>query len=158
MSRCDVCRELAGEIELPGGFLWEDELVVGFHVPPLLEPAPTLGHLLITTRRHADTWADLTDQEASQIGVAARALGRGLRSATRAERLYSAVMGHHSPHFHLHLFPRYPGTPEGFSFLRVDEWAGTPRGEAQEIASFANDLRREAVAKLLGRKWRSAVT
>jgi histidine triad (HIT) family protein len=140
---CDVCREIAGEVELPGGFLWASELVVAFHVPPLLEPTPMLGHLLIAPRRHADTWADLSDEEASQIGIATAALGRALRTVTNAERLYSAVIGHHSPHFHLHLFPRYPDTPNDFSFLRVDEWEGSPKGDAEQIARLVDRLRAE---------------
>ena len=143
MAECDVCRELSGEVRIPGGLVWGSELVVAFHVPPLLEPAPMLGHLLITPRRHADTWADLSAEEAAGIGVAAAALGRALRSLTGAERLYSAVMGHHSPHFHLHLFPRYPGTPSEFSFLRVDEWEGSPKGDERQISAFAERLRGE---------------
>ena len=138
---CDVRREVAGEIELPGGALWDDELVLGFHVPPLLEPRPLLGHLMVVPRRHADTWADLTDDEASRIGLAAARLARPLRAATSAERIYTAVLGHHSPHFHLHLFPRYPGTPEEYRFLDVDEWPGAPRGGAPEIAAFVVSLR-----------------
>ena len=102
-----------------------------------------LGHLLIAPRRHADTWADLSDEEASQIGIATAALGRALRRMTNAERLYSAGIGHHSPHFHLHLFPRYPDTPNDFSFLRVDEWEGSPKGDAEQIARLVDRLRAE---------------
>jgi hypothetical protein len=47
----EMSRELTGDVDLPGGFLWECELAVGFHVPPLLEPEPQLGHLLIAPRR-----------------------------------------------------------------------------------------------------------
>ena len=136
-----MCREVSGEIELPGGLLWESELVVGFHVPPLLEPEPQLGHLLLVPRRHADTWADLNHEEASQIGIAAATLGDALRNATNAERLYSAVIGHHSAHFHLHLFPRYPGTPSEFSWTECDEWSGSPRGGANEIDTFVQQVR-----------------
>lgn len=39
VNGCDVCREVAGEVELPGGFVWEPESVVAFHVPPLLARA-----------------------------------------------------------------------------------------------------------------------
>lgn len=145
VSECDVCKEIAGEVAVPGGLLWDSEAVVAFHVPPLLEPEPQLGHLLIVPRRHADTWADLTHEEAAQIGVAAATLGDALRRATNAERLYSAVIGHHSPHFHLHLFPRYPGTPHEFSWTRCDEWSGSPRGGASEIEAFAKQLRSLAV-------------
>lgn len=141
MPECDVCGEVSGKLSLPGGLLWDTEDVVGFHVPPLREPSPMLGHLLITPRRHVDTWAELTEEEAAGVGVAAAGLGRALRAVTGAERLYSAVMGHHSPHFHLHLFPRYPQTPGEFSFLRVDEWEGTPKGGARQIAAFADRLR-----------------
>lgn len=141
VSRCDACREVAREVELPGGFVWESESVVAFHVPPLLEPEPQLGRLLVVPRRHADTWADLNLEEASQIGIAASTLAGALREATGAERLYSAVIGHHSPHFHLHLFPRYPGTPPEFSWTNCDEWSGSPRGGAGEIEAFVDHLR-----------------
>jgi diadenosine tetraphosphate (Ap4A) HIT family hydrolase len=138
---CDVCREVAGQVELPGGRLWDDELVLAFHVPPLVEPRPLLGHLLVVPRRHADTWADLTDEEASRVGLVAARLARPLRTVTSAERIYAAVLGHHSVHFHLHLFPRYPGTPEEFWFVRVDEWAGSPRGGVAEITAFVENMR-----------------
>ena len=69
------------------------------------------------------------------------AAGRGLLARTNAERLYSAVIGHRSAHFQLHLFPRYPGTPDGYSFLRVDEWEGSPSGDAAQITEFVTQLR-----------------
>jgi diadenosine tetraphosphate (Ap4A) HIT family hydrolase len=87
---CDVCREIDGRIELPGGLLWDSELEVAFHVPPLLEPRPLLGHLLVTPRRHADTWVDLTSAEASEVGIVAAALAGPLPEMTGAERIYSA--------------------------------------------------------------------
>ena len=38
---CLVCRELTGDVDVPGGFLWEDEVAVAFHLPPLEEnPRP----------------------------------------------------------------------------------------------------------------------
>jgi diadenosine tetraphosphate (Ap4A) HIT family hydrolase len=79
VDHCDICRELDWRIELPRGFLYESELVVAFHVPPFLEPARLLGHLLITPRRRAYTQADLTPGEASKIGLAAAALAGPLR-------------------------------------------------------------------------------
>lgn len=142
MPGCVVCREITGEVDVPGGMLWESALVLAFHVPPLLEPTPVLGHLLVVPRRHADTWADLTDPEAAEVGTTAARLARALRDMTGAERVYSAVVGHHAPHFHLHLFPRYPGTPPEFAFLALDEWSGTPKGAAAEIAGFVEDVRR----------------
>lgn len=120
--------------------MWDTELVAGFHVPPFLEPEPQLGHLLIVARRHVDTWADLGPAEAAEIGTATATLARALRELTQAERLYSAVIGHHSAHFHLHLFPRYPGTPSDLDWLEADGWEGCPRGGAEPIAEFTQRL------------------
>jgi hypothetical protein len=50
---CIVCRELRGDIAVPGGFLLEDAAAAAFHYPPLEEVGntrPYLGHLLVVTR------------------------------------------------------------------------------------------------------------
>jgi hypothetical protein len=67
VSDCDLCREIAG-VELPGGLLWDTDLAVAFHVPPLLEPTPMLGRLLVGPRRHVHTWAGPTDEAAAEVG------------------------------------------------------------------------------------------
>ena len=147
-SGCLVCREVAGEIELPGGRLWEDEHAVGFHVPPVEEvgnplanPHPYLGHLLIVTRRHVARFGDLSEEEGAAIGRAATRLARVLTVAGGAEWVYSAVIGRAVAHFHLHLLPRYPGTPEEIAWHAVDEWEGGRHGGAEEIAAVVQRLR-----------------
>jgi diadenosine tetraphosphate (Ap4A) HIT family hydrolase len=147
-DRCLVCREVTGEIELPGGPLWKDEHAVGFHVPPLEEadnplannPRPYLGHLLIVTRRHVARFGDLSEEEAGSVGRAASRLARLLTEAGGAEWVYSAVIGRAVPHFHLHLLPRYAGTPEDVPWYAVDEWEGGKHGGAEEIAAVVERL------------------
>jgi diadenosine tetraphosphate (Ap4A) HIT family hydrolase len=51
------------------------------------------------------------------------------------------VVGHGAPHLHLHLIPRYPGTPREFWWTRVDEWPDAPRGDAGAIAALAERVR-----------------
>ncbi|HEV2713060.1 MAG TPA: HIT family protein [Gaiellaceae bacterium] len=142
---CLVCRELRGEIDIPGGFLEEDRVVLAFHVPPLAvevgDPSPYLGHLLIVTRRHAPRLGDLTDDEAAAVGRAAARLARALIDVGGAEWVYSAVIGTGTPHFHLHLVPRYPGTPPDVPWYAVDEWEGAPRADADEIAALGARLK-----------------
>jgi len=141
---CLVCRELRGEVATPGGFLWQDRSVVAFHLPPLEDrgnPRPYLGHLLVVTRRHVARLGDLTDDESSAVGRAAAQLAKALTDAGGAEWVYSAVIGTGVPHFHLHLIPRYPGTPREVVWHEVSQWEGAPRGGAKDIVEFADRLR-----------------
>lgn len=141
---CLVCQELRGEVAIPGGFLWQDGSVVAFHLPPLEDrggPRPYLGHLLVVTRRHVARLDDLTDDESSAVGRAAARLAGALTGAGGAEWVYSAVIGTAVPHFHLHLIPRYPGTPREVVWHEVGQWEGAPHGGANEIGELAGRLR-----------------
>jgi diadenosine tetraphosphate (Ap4A) HIT family hydrolase len=83
----------------------------------------------------------LRDEEGARVGLVAARLARLLRRVTQAERISSAVVGHHSPHFHLHLFLRHPGAPREHWFTGLDEWEGSPIGGAAEIAALVLRLR-----------------
>lgn len=68
-NSCLVCRELSGQVPLPGGLLAHDDLAAVFHVPPRAE-AVFLGHLLVIPRRHVADFAGLNAEEAAAIGLA----------------------------------------------------------------------------------------
>jgi diadenosine tetraphosphate (Ap4A) HIT family hydrolase len=138
---CLVCREVAGEVELPGGLLWDDEQAIAFHVMPIDEnPQPYLGHCIVATRRHVDHLGDLTEAEVESIARASRALAKALRDEG-AERVHVAVIGVRRDHFHQHLFPRYPGVPPGTPWNAVDELPDAPHGDADQIAALVERLR-----------------
>jgi diadenosine tetraphosphate (Ap4A) HIT family hydrolase len=138
---CLVCREVDGEIGIPGGLLWEDDNAVAFHLPPMDDnPRPYLGHCMVVTRRHIDHVGDLTVREAESVARGSRAVAAGLR-AEGAERVHVAVIGLGVEHFHQHLYPRYPGVPPGTSWMAVDELPDAPHGGAEEIAAFVERLR-----------------
>jgi diadenosine tetraphosphate (Ap4A) HIT family hydrolase len=139
---CLVCQEIAGEVPVPGGLVWEEELAVAFHVPPL--PArgdPYLGHLLVVTRRHVAGLADLSEGEGAAIGRGAALLARALVAAAGATWVHSGVVGTSVPHFHLHLLPRYPETPPEVAWHAVDEWAGARHGAAEAVIDLTTRLR-----------------
>src|SRR5215831_18105258 len=141
-DECLVCRELRGDVAVPGGFLLRDGAVTAFHLPPLDERGgPYLGHLLIVTDRHVARLGDLGDDESAAVGRTATRLARALTEAGGAEWVYSAVIGTGVPHFHLHLIPRYPGTPRDVVWHEVSQWDRAPRGGAKEISELANRLR-----------------
>jgi diadenosine tetraphosphate (Ap4A) HIT family hydrolase len=144
VSDCFVCREVAGEVDLPGGLILDEDQLVAFHVWPAVvgdESPPLLGHLLVVPRRHAAGWDDLTPEEAAAIGVALGRLAGALRRTLELERVYTATLGHHVPHLHVHVFPRHAGTPVDVPWHRVDEWEDAPKGDARKIAALAERLR-----------------
>jgi diadenosine tetraphosphate (Ap4A) HIT family hydrolase len=140
---CLVCREHRMEVPPPGGHLVATDEVVAFHLPPWPPPAETvyLGYLMVTPRRHVADFAGLTHQESAAVGQWIARLSRALK-AVGAERVYLAAVGHQVPHLHVHLIPRWPGTPDEVSWLRVDQWDGARRGSFAEATRFAAELGR----------------
>jgi histidine triad (HIT) family protein len=145
---CFVCRKHRERGPLvPGGPVAEDELVLVSHVvsPDVLGHDGTtayLGHLVVEPLRHAPGLADLTDAEAQRVGLWCARASRALREAAGAEHVYAAVLGDGVPHLHVHLLPRFPGTPREYWGTDVDEWPQARRGDAAEIEVFVAGLRR----------------
>ncbi|QDQ15510.1 HIT family protein [Streptomyces spectabilis] len=146
-AACVVCATHRGDALVPGGPVGEDDLVVVSHLSPPPPDGPGrsgvvyLGHLLVEPRRHAAGLADLTNGEAQRVGLWCARAARALREAGGAEHVYAAVIGDNVPHLHVHLLPRYPGTPRAYWWHRVDEWPDAPRGGASEVAALVRRLR-----------------
>ena len=144
---CLVCRKHLGEIAVPGGVIYEDDLLYVGHVE-LRDGQATayLGHLLVEPRRHAPGLADLTDVEAAALGALVARVSRALRECAGAEHVYAFVLGDAVPHLHVHVVPRYPGAPREFWGVRVDEWPEAPRGGPEAIEVLCADLRAALVS------------
>lgn len=141
---CFVCDKHRGLVKVPGGCLYADELVYASH-GAILEGQRTtyLGTLFLEPRRHAAGLEDLTDGEAERFGLIATRLSRALRLATQAERIYSAVLGHHVPHLHMWLIARYPETPPAFWGMRVLKWPEAPKGDARAVERLCARVREQ---------------
>jgi histidine triad (HIT) family protein len=152
---CFVCRKHweQGSL-LPGGPVAEDDLVVVSHVSPEApgrDGAPVyLGHLLVEPKRHAPGLEDLTDTEARAVGLWSSRASRALREVARAEHVYAAVIGDGTEHLHIHLLPRYPGTPREYWWDGVDEWPDARRGKEPEISILVAGLRAHLSSAELG--------
>jgi diadenosine tetraphosphate (Ap4A) HIT family hydrolase len=128
---------------VPGGWIHEDALVVASHAyNPDRGEKPYLGHLIVETRRHASQFSDLTEEEAQAVGALVSRLARILRDAEGAEHVYVVFWGDGTPHFHIHLLPRYPGTPRDFwNPVRVDEAPNAKHGGFEDAAVVAGRVR-----------------
>lgn len=144
-SSCFVCRKHQDQGSLlPGGPVGQDDLVVVSHLSP---DAPGhagrpvyLGYLFVEPRRHASGLPDLTDTEAQRVGWWCTRASRALRDVAGAEHVYAAVIGDGVPHLHVHLLPRYPGTPRKYWWDQVDDWPDARRGLEPEITALVHDL------------------
>jgi len=138
---CFVCRKHRGEEPVPGGAIYEDDLVYASHKAPPPDGRAYLGWCFVEPCRHASGLADLTDAEAQAIGWLVARLSRALKAELNAEHVYAFVIGDRVPHLHVHLIPRHPGAPREYWGVRVDEWPEAPQGNEAEIAALVARLR-----------------
>lgn len=135
---CLVCDRHSGAVDVPGGPIYEDDLVfVGHALFPEGSDRVYAGWLLIEPKRHVPGLADLRPEEAERVGALQSLVARALVEVVAAEHVYAFVLGHHVPHLHVHVLPRYRGTPREYWGTRVDEWPDAPTGDHAAIADLA---------------------
>jgi len=128
---CALCLRLAAEPPL-----WRD---AQWDVRPIEAPTGVAGWLLLTTRRHVATLAELDDAEAASLGPTVRRVHAALTAATAAARVYVACLAEAVPHVHVHLVPRADGAPPGFPLFDTQRAAraGEVRVDPAEVERIA---------------------
>ena len=141
-TECFVCLKHRGAIYVPGGAIYDDELIYAGHSAiPEGQTTTYLGSLVVEPKRHIPGLPDLTDAEAERMGLLVSRLARALETSEGAEHVYLFVLGHAVPHLHAWVVPRYPGTPREYWGLHVDEWPEAPRGGAEEVVALCERIR-----------------
>ena len=108
--RCSACAEVAGDVRAPGGVIVDDGLwYVSHHTGPFTDP----GELIVKTRRHCESLAELTPAEADALGPVLRAGIRALERVVVAERIYAVSFNERMRHVHFLLLPRTASMPPG---------------------------------------------
>ena len=145
---CFVCRKHRGLEIVPGGPIFENDLVYISHAQLWgNESTHYLGHLFVEPKRHVPGLAGLSEEEAREIGLCTSLVAKAIQDICGAEHVYSFVIGDHVPHVHVHIIGRYPGAPKEYWGTKVDEWPGAPRGGEVEIAELAQKLKLYLLAK-----------
>ena len=79
-KNCFICAKHRGEVSIPGGAIYEDNLIYVGHVKIREEQSTAyLGHLIVETKRHNMGLADLTDAEAQIVGLFVTRFSRALK-------------------------------------------------------------------------------
>ena len=103
-NACLVCRKHRGEVDVPGGVIYENDLIYISHAQLWGEEKEHyLGHVFVETRRHVAEVADLTDEEAQIIGVYTGRVAKALLQTQNMEHIYIFVFGDGVPHVHYHV-------------------------------------------------------
>jgi diadenosine tetraphosphate (Ap4A) HIT family hydrolase len=89
------------EGEIPGRFVWRDDICVAFLT---IEPI-TAGHTLVVPIAEVDHWIDLDPDTWAHLGEVARTIGRAQDVAFDAVRIGTMVAGFEIPHAHVHVLP-----------------------------------------------------
>ncbi|HEX3492567.1 MAG TPA: HIT family protein [Streptosporangiaceae bacterium] len=99
--------------ELPGRFIYSDELVVAFLTISPLRP----GHTLVVSREEVDQWTDAGQPLLHHCLDIARVIGIAAKEAFDAPRAGLIIAGLEIPHLHVHVFPVW--AEEDFDFARA---------------------------------------
>ena len=107
---CSACDEIAGHIHAPGGVIFDDGLwFVSHHTGRFTDP----GELIVKTRRHCESLGELTQSEATALGLILQKAIGALERVVTAERIYAVSFNERVRHVHFLLLPRTADMPRG---------------------------------------------
>lgn len=89
------------EGELPGRFVWRDDVCVAFLSINPLRP----GHVLVVPRAEVEHWVDLDPETWAHLTEVSRTIGAALQTAYNPAKVGLMLAGLEVPHVHVHLVP-----------------------------------------------------
>ena len=108
---CKACERIAKTRADDPGLVWMSDLWVLRHAGA---PYAAVGWMTMHSRRHIPGALAFSDAEASDFGHIVKRISQALIDATGAERVYLGSLSEGTPHFHLHLVPRYSAGPSSW--------------------------------------------
>ncbi|MDR6938946.1 HIT family protein [Arcanobacterium hippocoleae] len=105
--------------EIPGRFVWQDEVCVAFAT---IEPVEA-GHVLLVPRIEVDKFYDLDPEIFAHLAKVAQIIGRAQAHAFGTSRAIMSIFGFDVPHVHLHLHPGSPDTVKKISTPKMADGA-----------------------------------
>jgi diadenosine tetraphosphate (Ap4A) HIT family hydrolase len=110
-SECVGCAIVGGEIPLPGGIIYDGKSIILAADPEI----PIPGFLIITSKRHIQSFAELSSEERTEIGDTIVLAEKALKDLKIAETV-TLVQEERSKHFHIWIFPNQEWMKEKFGY------------------------------------------
>ena len=85
--------------EIPGRFVFEDDICVAFLTIEPLAP----GHTLVVPRQEVDHWIDLDEATAAHLMITAQMIGRAIQATYEPAKVGMMIAGLEVPHVHIHV-------------------------------------------------------
>jgi histidine triad (HIT) family protein len=115
--------------ELPGTFVWRDDVCVAFlSIAPL-----TRGHTLVVPRAEVDHWIDLEPDVNAHLMRVAQQVATAQQRAFAPVRVGLVIAGLEVPHTHLHVIP--------IDGMRDLDFANAHDTTPEDLAGAAAELR-----------------
>lgn len=110
MHDCVVCRTVQGLTPPLGGIVYASaHWMFYLRAQPLL----VAGQGFVVLKRHCEDMAELSDDEASDLGPMLRHVAHALNATIAPARVHLAVYAEEVRHLHFHVTPRMPAHPKG---------------------------------------------
>ena len=130
MKTCKTC-ELVARRDRGIAPLWDCIYRTPFWDVAHCYDSALLGWLVLVARRHIASLAELTDQEAGELGQLIHNTSLALREVTGCVKTY-ALQFAESPehqHVHFHIIPRMADLPEDHCSTQIFKYIGVPEME-----------------------------
>jgi diadenosine tetraphosphate (Ap4A) HIT family hydrolase len=102
--------------EVPGRFVWSDEVCVAFATIAPISP----GHVLVVPRTEVDRFTAAPDELLAHLMGVAKIVGAAQEKAFDAPRAALLVAGFEVPHLHLHVLPAWGEAHLSFADAKPD--------------------------------------
>lgn len=134
---CLGCAIVRGDTRPVGGVLAR---APGLVLHGVASPSPVPGWVVISSERHARALYDLDAEATRELGPFAARVMRAQREALGAEHAYAFAIGDVLRHFHLHVVPRFPDTPQRLWGRAVFDAPPADHRPAEELEAAARAL------------------